>query len=506
MTITYDQHEELIRKKICTDCIGDVYLSGLAEQEGRRKKCDYCGERQKCVKLEWLADHIETAFEIHFGRTPQEPDAFQYAMLRDKESSYDWYREGQESGYAIMDAAKLIEEIAFDVQSILEFRHEDFDSAAAGIECEFASDAHYEEIMPENHEWHEQWDEFERLIKTEARFFSRTAASHLGRLFDQIDQMRTHAGRSLVVDAGPDTETSSSFFIFFPLFRFLPLDTEISHLYRARVFQSEESLLKAMKRPDLELSAPPAWAAAAGRMNARGISTFYGATSPQIALAEVRPPVGSRVALAKFDLVRPLRLLDLAALGEIMERGSIFDPDYAYRLGRMMFLRTLSNEMAQPVMPDDQEMQYLPTQAIADYLSTEGQVPLDGILFPSVQVGGEGLNVVLFHKASRCEMLDIPEGTEISARTYSMYAEGPEPDYSVVEEVPAPTDTEEEKEHTVFDLAMENWDDPRDFDPRDTSLKIDLESVQVHEVSAVKIKTTSHSVSRHRFENEDTSF
>ena len=180
--------------------------------------------------------------------------------------------------------------------------------------------------------------------------------------------------------------------------------------------------MKAMKRPDLELSAPPAWAAAAGRMNARGISAFYGATAPEIALAEVRPPVGSRVALAKFNIIRPLRVLDLAALGEVMERGSIFDPDYAYRLGRMMFLRTLSNRMARPVMPDDQEMEYLPTQAIADYLSTEGQVPLDGILFPSVQVGGNGSNVVLFHKASRSEVLDIPKGTEIRSRTYSVYA------------------------------------------------------------------------------------
>ena len=429
------------------------------------------------------------AFKTHFGRTAEEPNSFEYAMIRDKELSYDWYREGQETAYAIMDAANLRENIAVDVQSILEFRHEDFDSAAAGMECEFSSDAHYEEIMPEDHEWHKQWREFERLIKTEARFFSRTAASHLSKLFDQIDQMRTDAGRSLVVNAGPDTD--------------------ISHLFRARVFQSEEPLLKAMKRPDLELSAPPAWAAAAGRMNARGISAFYGATSPGIALAEVRPPVGSRVALAKFDIIRPLRLLDLAALGQVMERGSIFDPDYAYRLGRMMFLRTLSEKMARPVMPDDQEMEYLPTQAIADYLSTEGQVPLDGILFPSVQVGGDGLNVVLFYKASRSELLDIPKGTEIEARTYSIYEEGAEPDYAVTEEVPS-ADEEEDHENgrnrAPFDLAMEDWDELYDTDPREVALRIDLEFIHVHEVNAVEIRTDSHSVSRYRLEQRDGDF
>ena len=488
MTISYDEHEKLVKSKICYDCIGDAYLAGLAENEGKLRKCHYCNEKQKCVELVWLADHVERAFETHFGRTSEEPNSFEYAMLRDKESSYDWYREGQETAYAIMDSASLRENIAIDVQSILEFRHEDFDSAAAGIECEFSSEAYYEEIIPENYEWHEQWEEFERLIKTEARFFSRTAASQLGKLFDQIDEMRTHKGKSLVVDAGPGTD--------------------ISHLYRGRVFQSEEPLMKAMKRPDLELSAPPAWAAAAGRMNARGISAFYGATAPEIALAEVRPPVGSRVALAKFNIIRPLRVLDLAALGEVMERGSIFDPDYAYRLGRMMFLRTLSNRMARPVMPDDQEMEYLPTQAIADYLSTEGQVPLDGILFPSVQVGGNGSNVVLFHKASRSEVLDIPKGTEIRSRTYSVYAEGPEPDYSVTEEIPANKKDDNETKHkiTLLEHIPSSLDELLDVDPRKTTLTIDIESVCVHEVSAVKIQTDRHSVTRYRFEDRDVSF
>lgn len=322
-------------------------------------------------------------------------------MLRGKEIDYEWERKGGETLYAIMDAAHISEEIAQDVQAILSYRHFDFEEAIMGMEAEFSDDAHYEEIVPRDEHWQQEWDSFEKQIKTEARFFSRTAAAHLGELFDRIDEMRTEDGRSLVETIGPATN--------------------ITHLYRGRVFQSEEPLQKAMKRPDLELSAPPAWAAASGRMNAKGISVFYGATAPEVALAEVRPPVGSWVALLRFEIIRPLRLLDLAALGNVLERGSIFDPDYAYRLGRMMFLRTLSGRMSRPVMPDDQEMEYLPTQAIADYLSTGGQASLDGILFPSVQVGGNGVNAVLFHKASRCEEFEIPDGTEIRARTYSMY-------------------------------------------------------------------------------------
>jgi hypothetical protein len=490
MTITQEECEELEEKMICAGCIGEDYLSSRVEDEGQEDECSFCCEEIACITLQELADRIEAAFETHYSRTSDEPNFYESMMLRDKEIDYDWDRDGEQTIYAIMGAADISEEIARDVQAILEYRHFDFDEATMGIEAEFSEDAHYEEIMPRDEHWHDAWDSFEKQIKTEARFFSRTAAAHLSALFDRIDEMRTADGRSLVEDAGPDTE--------------------ITHLYRGRVFQSEDRLRTAMQRPDLELSAPPAWAAASGRMNAKGISVFYGATTPEIALAEVRPPVGSSVALARFEIVRPLRLLDLAALGDVLERGSIFDPDYAYRLGRMMFLRTLSRRMSRPVMPDDQEMEYLPTQAIADYLSTEGQVPLDGILFPSVQVGGNGVNAVLFHKASRCEELEIPDGTEIAARTYSMYEDGPEPDFSVSETVPPAEDDsaegDKDNNRSPFDFLANDWDEWFDGDPREMTLRINVESLCVHEVNAIQIDTQSHSVRRHRFEKRDDDF
>ena len=55
--------------------------------------------------------------------------------------------------------------------------------------------------------------------------------------------------------------------------------------------------------------------------------------------------------------------------------------------------------------------------AIADFLATENEPVLDGIVFPSVQVAGDGLNVVLFHKAARVGAMELPAGTEIEAHT-----------------------------------------------------------------------------------------
>jgi RES domain len=67
-------------------------------------------------------------------------------------------------------------------------------------------------------------------------------------------------------------------------------------------------------------------------MNAGGIAVFYGANEPNVAIAEVRPPVGSKVAVARFEIIRPLRLLDLTALAAVSERGSVFDPEFGRRL------------------------------------------------------------------------------------------------------------------------------------------------------------------------------
>ena len=255
-----------------------------------------------------------------------------------------------------------------------------------GEETEFSAGSYYEEKGTSDAAWQEEWHSFETSLKTQARFFNRTAADHLASVFDGIDAMRTHDGRPLVADAGPGAA--------------------FGFVYRARVFQSDEKLEIALCRPDRHLGSPPALVASAGRMNARGISVFYGANDPMVAIAEVRPPVGSQVAVARFEIIKRLRLLDLTALGAVSVAGSVFDSGLAGRLERAMFLRSLSGRITRPVMPDDEALDYLATQAVADFLATATSAPLDGIIFPSAQSAGDVLNVVLFHRAARIESLE----------------------------------------------------------------------------------------------------
>ena len=78
-------------------------------------------------------------------------------------------------------------------------------------------------------------------------------------------------------------------------------------------------------------------------MNAKGVPVFYGAVDSEIAIAEVRPPVGSHVVVGVFEVVRPLRLLDIEKLILIDGDGSLFDPATYNRRNRRDFLKDALN-------------------------------------------------------------------------------------------------------------------------------------------------------------------
>lgn len=462
-------------KQICFRCVEDEYLSAEIQRKGKKHKCSYCGGDHNSYSLKELADRVETAFNDHYRKTSDQPSDEQWSMLADSESDYDFEREGMPVVEAIEQAAQIPHQAAEDIQGILNDRYYDLESSSLGEETEFADDSYYEEKGVSSFEWADEWDRFEQSLKSEARFFSQSAAAHLASVFGGIDQLKVRGGRSLVVDAGPEHE--------------------LNHLYRARVFQSDPPLKEALCYPDRYVGSPPARLANAGRMNARGISVFYGATEAEVAISEVRPPVGSKVVVAKFLLTRPLRLLDLTRISEVYDKGSVFDPTWIARLERAAFLRTLGNRMTKPVMPDDEAFEYLATQAIADFLATENDPRLDGIVFRSVQAG-KGSNIVLFQKASGVELRGLPEGSTVEAHFGDHTEDGWEPDYCVFEELPA-------KKKRKASVDQEAWfplqpEDSAFFSPeKPTTLKIDLDSIHVHEVDSVEYRTTSHKVRRH---------
>lgn len=469
---------DLEAQRICFQCVGEVYLSEEIKQYGAIEQCSYCHQTAQAYAIGDMAELVETAFQHHFYRTPDQPESWQDRLLADRESDYVWVREGYRVVDAIQAAAEIPEDAASDVLAILDYRHCDYELAEMGEETEFSPDSYYDEIGASDHAWQEEWRRFEQSLKREARFFNSMAAAHLALVFGGVDKLVTTDGRPPVVGAGPDLE--------------------IDHLYRARVFQSDERLKEALGRPDLHLGPPPASLASAGRMNARGISVFYGATEAKVAVAEVRPPVGSKVAVARFDITRPLRLLDLTALENVKDGGSIFDPALKGRLERAAFLQSLGQKITRPVMPDDEDFDYLATQAIADFLATENDPRLDGIVFRSAQVAG-GRNIVLFRQAARVETMELPEGTEIEVWDGWENDDGLEVEYTVTERVPPPSENTATQDHGVAHaLPFPGFVDVRDDDMEASSLRIDQRSIVVYEVNWVEYQSTAYDVHRRR--------
>jgi hypothetical protein len=472
-----DYIDQLKEKRICSECVSEPYLQSQIEELGAEAECDYCNQTGRTFTIEDMANRVEVAFQQHYERTETQPDGFEYAMQR--EGIREWEREGEETIDVIAEAAQIDVYPATDIQEILADRYAERDPGAPREEeYEFERDAHYAPKKHNDAEWNAKWRQFEHTLKTQTRFFSQDAAGTLKDIFGSLDGLKTQTGRSVVIDVGPGTDYAA--------------------VYRARAFEYDDALQEALEAPEQKLGPAPSSLSKDGRMNARGISVFYGSNDPIVALSEVRPPVGSKVLVGRFDLIRSLRLLDLSALQEVEAQGSIFDPEYVTQIERAKFLERLSRRITIPVMPGDEPFEYLATQAIADYLASEATPLLDGILFPSVQAGNRqcNSNVVLFYKASRVEARELPEGSKVTASVSPRWDSDSEPDYGVSEAVPASPKAKKVDPFPHF-FAW-SYADPTTEDNRVPSLRVDVQSLVVHHVNAVQFVTQPYEVGWHQ--------
>lgn len=443
----------LAEKRLCSGCVGEAYLKSMLENTGEMRECSYCGAIGKTLSVREVAECVDAAIEHHYQRIFEDGSELPW------HDDTDQGEQGELVSDIIADRAHIAEEVAEDIRTFLKKREcledcsDPYDSTA------YDTDARYERTEPNAAVYHNMWVQFENRIKTESRFSSRRSLETLDKLFKGIKEHKTSSGERVVVEAGP-----TGF---------------ISELYRARVFQSGDKFAAALKRPDMEMGPPPTMGVKAGRMNACGISVFYASRDVDTAIAEVRPPVGSRVVVAKFKILSPLRLLDVGALRSLERSGSIFNPEYLNQLQQANFLKTLSSRISRPVMPDDEALEYLATQVIADYLAEE--MELHGLIYPSVQTESSGGNVVLFPKAVRVKQMDLLEGTTFDVDFFNAGEEVEEENYHVWEAVPPGVvrATIEKKEGGTA-----------------PTLEVDLASIQVHHIMHARFSKESYNVTR----------
>jgi hypothetical protein len=345
---------------ICLDCIGNVHLRARLAPGAISAKCQECGEDGPTITLGCLAVCIDDAFRTHFERTnfEQSPGASEiFTEIAGIDS----------------DLAHRVEEHLYDVLGeVADFQ---------AVENPYDYSTGFARSRTPMF-WQEmRWQRFCDSLRKKERYINPEAMAWLDDVFAELDSHRTWDEKSVIRDIRPGEADS--------------------HFYRGRVASAEDDIRRIIVQPVLQIGPLPPGRGQAGRLNAAGISVFYGAVDVGTCVSEIRPPVGAHVALARFDVLRPLRLLDCEALDRLAERASPFDPEFVKKRDRAHFLRSFSDQIARPVLPGDEALGYVPTQVVAENLAQRVMPPIDGILYKSTQRGSALGNVMLFSRSAR---------------------------------------------------------------------------------------------------------
>lgn len=334
-------------KFICYKCVSEEYISKFIKTNGENThRCSYCKSRSKTIPLDDLAEPMHNVFSLYY-------------TCRTDTYLYDGCSLGNSAEDVIYECLRVDDEIPSDLHKILQENYNDY------YDCTltYSDDFTYKRTHHLTEELDVKWEEIKTSLQSEARFFNARVKVFFDQIFSGLESHITHDGSNAITYI--DSNTS---------------------LFRARVFDSLDKVENALKYPENEFGPPPHQYATSGRMNAQGIPVFYGAMSSDIAIAEVRPAVGSYVVVAQFKPVRPLRILDISALDKLIpSTDSLFDPATTEKLAISSFLKRLSYKLTIPISGARTDSEYLITQAVSEYLSVSEVNALDGIKFKSTQ-------------------------------------------------------------------------------------------------------------------------
>ncbi len=348
------------QKYVCRGCIGNKdYKIFIREQREVLTTCSYCKYRRICISLDSLADKIDDEYR----------------------SNYELKDFGDSPSDIISEMLELdgLQELSDDLVAILAERESR--DISQGADAFYDNGSLYGQNGENNYgnalDHIESWDYFCSKIMHKTRFFNNELIEGLNSLFSELDNFEYEYKKPIRVIEPSDLEAT---------------------FYRARY--ATGSLENIYSNPRIELGPPPASFASSGRMNPVGVSVFYGAFEPKTCIAEIRVPVGEIALSGQFKLEKQITVLDLTVLNEIQEPRN---PHYAddNQWGLLYFLRHFSSEISKPVQSHNAHLEYLPTQALSEYLAYHFQPRIDAIIYPSTQTNGKGRNIVILNHAAK---------------------------------------------------------------------------------------------------------
>lgn len=166
-------------------------------------------------------------------------------------------------------------------------------------------------------------------------------------------------------------------------------------VYRGRISGKE-----GFKRKDM--SNPPENHARAGRANPAGISYLYVADQPKTTLYETRASLLDYVTIGKFEVLEDLKVMNLRDNTSL----DLIRWAESEEVEMFLFIYKLQEELSKPYRNTDQELDYIPTQYLCEFIKSLGY---DGVEYQS-SLYPPGYNIAVFKPTKlKCKSVSIHE-------------------------------------------------------------------------------------------------
>lgn len=382
---------------ICVDCVTPEPLKKLISEHGSIHSCQYCGNDGAAVVPKFLFDFILERI-VENTATEDDLSPFEYGM------HFDCGSDEIEVAYldvVLAEWVNLSDEPFFD--DLYDYAPKEFKLNSRDMDRQYFGD----DGLLEKNLYEEKWEEFIAGIRHSHRFFNPSAKGFLDSIFASM--------------SGDGNELKPE------CVRIIPKGTQI---YRARSASTYADVKKIADAPASQLGPTPKDRASSQRMTPNGISALYCSLERGTCLNEIRSITGDNVVSIAMTPISQLKFLDLTKL-ELVEppKLTLLEKGCRDALHLKTFVSSLVRKMSKPKGRND-ELSYLSTQVVFEYLRLRFSSQVDGLVFPSVQTGEQGTNVVLF-----------PEASVVSSKNYKKLT-----DYGIAETAEPDFDPEEEEE------------------------------------------------------------
>jgi hypothetical protein len=378
---------------LCPDCFGEAGLKKRIEEIRPNFPNDKCTfhPTKKGVPIADVAVIVDNVFRSHYGFA--ESNQYLDSNGDTLETLVGELVEADEKVTQLL-SAQLIED-------------DDYWPPDGG-EPFYGDDIEYTRYGPAGYHHSQLWMKFCQSIVHNQRFFNSNAKALISELFEDIHLQTDQDKNSAVYQLQPNQPESA--------------------FYRARLAEEDSLYEQIITEPIQELGPPPERKRRPGRMNPAGVSTFYGAFDLETCIAELRPRVGARIVGARFSLQRAIYVLDTTRFQKPIKPMSLFMKDYIVRNQQWQFMQRFMDEIASPISPDDENLDYIPTQAVAEYLvhhhefKRDGKsVHIEGVIYKSAQHLG-GRNIVLLSDAAKVFSPVAPHRKEAKRKSFDIFS------------------------------------------------------------------------------------